>query len=51
MNGTTAMEAATQAGDRARKLGLNLSDYDDPDVGQLSVECARLGVALEVVLD
>jgi hypothetical protein len=32
------------------KLGLMLTHYDDPDVGQLIAECLRIGVPASQVI-
>ena len=50
MHTATACQAASETGMRAMRLGIMLSDYSDPDMGQLVIECHRVGVRVEDVL-
>lgn len=45
-----ARQAANQAGNRATKLGLMLSNYDDPDTAELILECTRVQVPVAYLL-
>lgn len=50
MHTVTACQAASETGQRAMRMGIMLSDYTDPDVGQLIAECHRVGVRIEAIL-
>jgi hypothetical protein len=50
MNTTHAHQEAANTGRRAMKLGLMLTHYNDPDVGQLIAECLRIGVPASQVI-
>jgi len=50
MNHEQATQQATQTGRHATRLGIMLTNYDDPDCGQLIAECLRVGVDAGTVI-